>query len=46
MIRSDRSGEDKKGNKKKKGSQCYKCKERGHKRAECPELKRIVEPQV
>jgi hypothetical protein len=39
MIRSDRSGEDKKGN-KKKGPQCYKCKERGHKRAECPELKK------
>jgi hypothetical protein len=32
MIRSD-----KKGN-KKKGPQCYKCKEWGHKRVECPKL--------
>jgi hypothetical protein len=39
MIRSDRSGGDKKGN-KEKGPQCYKCKEWGHKRAECPELKK------
>jgi hypothetical protein len=40
MIRSERGGEDKKGNKKKKGPQCFKCKEWGHKRAECPELKK------
>jgi hypothetical protein len=39
MIGSDQSGEDKKGN-KKKGPQCYKCKEWGHKKAECPELKK------
>jgi hypothetical protein len=40
MIRSDRSGGDKKGDKKKKGPQCYKCKEWGHKRAEYSELKK------
>jgi hypothetical protein len=40
MIRSDRGGEDKKGNKKKKGPQCHKCKEWGHKRVVCLELKK------
>jgi hypothetical protein len=40
VARGDRSGEDKKGNRKKKGPQCYKCKEWGHKKAECPELKK------
>jgi hypothetical protein len=40
MIRSNHSGEDKKDNNKKKGPQCYKCKEWGHKRAECSELKK------
>jgi hypothetical protein len=44
MIRSDRSGGDKKGNKKKKGPQCYRGKEWGHKRAECPELKKDSGP--
>jgi hypothetical protein len=39
MIKSDQSGGDKNGNNNKKGPQCYKCKEWGHKRAECPELK-------
>ena len=42
MVRRDQSGEDKKGNKKKKkkGPQCYKCKGWGHKKAECPKMKK------
>ena len=40
MVRRDQSGEDEKGNNKKKGPQCYKCKGWGHKKAECPDLKK------
>ena len=39
-VRGDYSGEDKKGDRKKKGPQCYKCKGWGHKKAQCPELKK------
>ena len=39
-VRGGHSGENKKGNKKKKGPQCYKCKGWGHIKAECPELKK------
>ena len=31
---------NKKGNRKKKGLHCYRCKGWGHKKAECPELKK------
>ena len=40
VVGCDHSAGDKKGNKKKKGPQCYKCKGWGHKKAECPELKK------
>ena len=32
VVMGDHNAEDKKGNRKKKGSQCYKCKGWGHKR--------------
>ena len=31
---------NKKGNRKKKGLYCYRCKGWGHKKAECPEIKK------
>jgi len=37
---ADYNDEDKKDNRKKKGPQCYKCKGWGHKKGECPELKK------
>ena len=40
LVKSDHNAEDKKGNKKKKGPQCYKCKGWGHKKVECPKLKK------
>ena len=40
VVRGDHNVEDKKGNRKKKGPQCYKCNGWGHKKAECPELKK------
>ncbi|CAO2142897.1 unnamed protein product [Urochloa humidicola] len=39
-IRGDHSGEDKKGDKKKRGPQCCKCKGWGHKKTQCSELKK------
>ena len=38
VVRGDHNAKDKKGNKKKKMPQCYRCKGWGHKKAECPEL--------
>jgi len=39
LARGDRSVEDKRGN-KKKGPRCYKCKDWGHVKRGCPELKK------
>ena len=39
VVGCDHSAGDK-DNKNKKGPQCYKCKGWGHKKAECPELKK------
>ena len=40
VVRGDHNAEDKKGNRKKKGPQCYRCKGWRHKMAECSELKK------
>ena len=40
VVRGDHDAEDKKDNRKKKGPQCYKCNGWGHKKDQCPELKK------
>jgi len=40
VVRGDHNAEDKKSNRKKKRPQCYNCKGWGHKKAECPKLKK------
>ena len=40
VVRGDHNTENKKSNRKKKGPQCYKCKGWGHKKVECPKLKK------
>ena len=40
VVRGNHDTEDKKDNRKKKGPQCYKCNGWGHKKDQCPELKK------
>ena len=40
VVRGNHNAEDKKDNRKKKGPQCYKCNGWGHKKDQCPELKK------